>query len=260
MKTQEHHLSRRQVLSISALGCTVGLPGCATKANEPAASPPTPEKGEPKPMTTTIPALSGTHQMTPLPFSPSSLNGLSERLIRSHHENNYGGAVKNLNRVELELRQTNAETPAFVVAALRDRELTFRNSKSLHEAYFGNLGADGKCSGAVEKALAGAYGSLGRFEEHFRATGAGLGGWSGWVVLALELDTGALRTIGAGHHTQALAAGVPLLVMDMYEHSYQMDFGAAVPRYIDAFFNNVNWDKVNERMSRAERAVLALQG
>lgn len=211
-------------------------------------------------MTTTIPALAGAHQMSPLPFSPSSLNGLSERLISSHHENNYGGAVKNLNRVELELSRVNAETPPLLVAALRDRELTFRNSKSLHEAYFDNLGGDGKRSGSIEKVLASAYGTTARFEEHFRATGAGLGGGSGWVVLAFELDTGALRTIGATSHTQALSSGLPLLVMDMYEHSYQMDFGAAAPRYIDAFFNNVNWDKVNQRLSRAESAFAALQG
>lgn len=120
MTTHERNLSRRQVLSISALGCTVGLPGCATKATEPAAPLPTPDRGEPKHMPTTTPVLAGTHQMTPLPFSPSSLNGLSERLISSHHENNYGGAVKNLNRVELELHQMNGETPPLLVAALRD--------------------------------------------------------------------------------------------------------------------------------------------
>ena len=199
----------------------------------------------------TVPAvLTGDHRMLPLPFVAGSLNGISERMITSHHENNYAGAVRNLNRTEQELAQITRDTPPLLVAALRERELTFRNSKALHEAYFGNLGGDGRRSGAIETGLGEAYGSSSRWEEHFRATGSGLGGGSGWVMLSFELDTGSLRTAWSGHHTQALATGFPLLVMDMYEHSYQMDFGAAVPRYLDAFFANVRWDEVNARFER----------
>lgn len=206
------------------------------------------------------PALAGTHLPLPLPFAASSLRGLSERLITSHHDNNYGGAVKNLNRVEQELAAIGPDTPAFLVAALREKEITFRNSKALHEAYFGNLGGDGKRSGPVEAALAQAYGSSGTWEQHFRATGLGLGGGSGWVVLALELDTGALRTAASTNHTQALANATPLLVLDMYEHSYALDYGAAAARYVDAFLANVQWDEVNRRFERAARAAAALRG
>lgn len=205
-------------------------------------------------------ALAGSHKLVPLPFAPSALNGLSERLISSHHENNYGGAVKNLNRTEQELAQITPETPAFVVTALRDKELTFRNSKSLHELYFANLGGNGKRSGAIESALAESYGTTARWEQQMRATAAGLGGGSGWAVLAFELDSGAVRTVAAGNHTQTLALSVPLLVMDMYEHAYQLDFGAAAARYIDAFFANVNWDVVNARLERAQQARTALRG
>ncbi|MDB4980669.1 MAG: superoxide dismutase [Myxococcales bacterium] len=201
------------------------------------------------------PALAGKHEVAPLPFKAGSLHGLSERLITSHHDNNYASAVKNLNRVEQELSRANKDTPPFLVAALREKELTFRNSKSLHERYFANLGGDGKRSGPIEAALAEAYGSSAAWEEQFRATGAGLGGGSGWVVLALELDGGALRTVGAGNHTQALAMSIPLFVMDMYEHAYQMDFGAAAAKYIDAFFANSNWSEVNRRLDHALAAV-----
>ena len=204
-------------------------------------------------------ALSSRHSVEPLPFKPGSLNGLSERLIVSHHEKNYGGAVKTLNRVEQELAAVTAETPAFVVAALRERELTFRNSKTLHEAYFANLGGGGRPSGPIEAAIAEAYGSLGAWEAQFRATALGLGGGSGWVVLAFELDTGSLRTIGSGGHTQVLATAAPLFVLDMYEHSYQMDFGAEHARYVDAVFANANWDEVNRRLERARAAAVALR-
>jgi len=202
-------------------------------------------------------ALAGAHSVVPLPFSPGKLHGLSEKMLVSHHDNNYASAVKNLNRVEQELAKLSPETPPFLVAGLRDKELTFRNSKTLHEAYFANLGGDGRRSGAIESALSHAYGSTGKWEEQFRATGLGLGGGSGWVILAFELDTGALRTVAGGNHTQVLANAVPLLIMDMYEHAYQMDFGAAVPKYIDAFFANVRWDEVNHRLERAARTSAA---
>jgi len=205
-------------------------------------------------------ALTGSNVVLPLPFQPTALNGISEKMIVSHHDNNYAGAVKNLNKVELELAQITTDTPPFVVAGLRQSELTFRNSKTLHEAYFANLGGSGKRSGAIEKALTDTYGSTARWEEHFRATANGLGGGSGWVLLELELATGDLRTCWSGNHTQALSSALPLLVLDMYEHAYQMDFGAAAARYVDAFFANVNWDAVNHRLERALSAAKALRG
>ncbi|HVZ75487.1 MAG TPA: Fe-Mn family superoxide dismutase [Polyangia bacterium] len=239
-------INRREALTAASLaGATLALGERRAAA---AAPPPVP------------PALVGKNEVLPLPFAAGSLHALSERLMTSHHDNNYAGAVKNLNLVELDLARITKETPAFLVAALRERELTFRNSKTLHEAYFGNLGGDGKRSGPIEVALAQAYGSSAAWEAQFRATGAGLGGGSGWVVLALELDTGALRTIGAGNHTQALATAAPLFVMDMYEHAYQMDFGAAAAKYIDAFFANARWDEVNRRFERARAASAAWRG
>jgi superoxide dismutase, Fe-Mn family len=205
-------------------------------------------------------ALPANHAVIPLPFKATSLKGLSERLITSHHENNYGGAVKNLNRVEQELAAIKSDTPPLIVAALRERELTFRNSKTLHEAYFANLGGDGNRTGAIDAALSQAYEAASRWEEHFRLTGMGLGGGSGWVILALELETSALRTFWSGNHTQAPATSVPLLVMDMYEHSYQLDFGAQHAQYIDAFFANIRWEEVNRRFENAQRAAAALRG
>lgn len=256
---RDNELSRREALTTLALGGASLLAGCAgpQRVSAPSAHPSTPSRDPSMTMPT---ALAGNHTVVPLPFAPGSLNGLSERLISSHHENNYGGAVRNLNRVEQELSQITTDTPPFIVAALRERELTFRNSKTLHEAYFANLGGDGRRSGAIETALSQAYGATARWEQHMRATGMGLGGGSGWALLAFELDAGALRTVSSSNHTQVLATSVPLLVMDMYEHSYQMDFGAGVARYIDAFFANVNWDEVNRRFERAQRMSAVLRG
>jgi superoxide dismutase, Fe-Mn family len=235
-------MNRRTVLAtLAALPSALALAGRADAA---AAAPP--------------PAPSG-HAVRPLPFDPAKLKGLSERLLKSHHENNYGGAVKNLNKVEEELARVTKDTPGYLVGGLKERELLFSNSMVLHELYFGNLGGSGKASGSIERALAKEYGSLARWEEQFRATGASLGGGSGWAILDLNFQTGALRTHWSGNHTQASAFAQPLLVMDMYEHSYALDYGAAAAKYIDAFFQNIHWDEVNRRYEASQRALAALK-
>ena len=210
--------------------------------------------------TTPAPAgvLPGQHKPKPLPFDPTKLRGLSERLIVSHHENNYGGALKNLNKVEEELTRVTTDTPGFIVGGLRERELTFTNSVILHELYFVNLGGDGRIGGRILTDLGSAFGAIARWEELFRATGMSLAGGSGWTILDFNFHTGDLRTYWSGNHTQALASGHPLLVMDMYEHAYQMDYGAAASKYVDAFFRNINWDEVNRRLERARKAAATL--
>ncbi len=200
------------------------------------------------------PAYRGKHEVVPLPFDPKRLRGLSEKLIVSHHENNYAGALRNLNKVEVALAAVTRDTAPFVLAGLKERELTFSNSVTLHELYFGNLAGDGKAAGEIAKALAQTYGTLARWEEEFRAAGASLAGGSGWVILDFELATRTLRTHWSGNHTQTKAGSLPLLVMDMYEHAYQMDFGAAAGKYIDAFFENLRWEEVENRFGRALRA------
>jgi Fe-Mn family superoxide dismutase len=195
----------------------------------------------------------GQHVPTPLPFDPKKLRGISEKMIVSHWENNYGAAVKNLNKLEDELFRIDKNTPGFLVAGLKERELTFTNSIILHDLYFGNLGGDGKANGTAQTLLAETYGSFGRWEEIFRAVGSSLGGGSGWTVLEYNFHAGTLRTYWSGNHTQALAFGAPLLVMDMYEHAYQMDYGAAAAKYIEAFFQNIDWQRVNRRLDRAAK-------
>jgi superoxide dismutase, Fe-Mn family len=201
----------------------------------------------------------GGHAPVALPFDPKRLAGLSENLLVSHHDNNYAGAVKNLNAVELELARITTETPGFLVGGLRERELSFTNSVILHERYFANLGGGGKPAGAVKDAIAAAFGGFPRFEELFRATGLSLAGGSGWTILDLDFSTGDLRIYWAGNHTQSVAFGAPLLVLDMYEHAYQMDYGAAAAKYVDAFFANVAWSEVERRHARASAAWRALQ-
>lgn len=243
-------IDRRQFMGFSAAGIALGaaMPAAAGK------------KRRKKKRTLPPPTAAGKHTVKELPFDAGKLTGLSEALLVSHHDNNYAGAVKNLNKVELELAKVTADTPAFEVVALRERELLFTNSMILHEHYFANLGGDGKIDGDIETLIARTFGTVGAWEAAFRAAAMGLGGGSGWIVLALNFQTGDLRTYASQNHTQAVAFGQPLLVLDMYEHAYAIDYGAAHAKYIDAFFQNVSWDEVDRRLQRGRTAAAALLG
>jgi Fe-Mn family superoxide dismutase len=204
-------------------------------------------------MATPPPAFAGQHQPKPLRFDPARLDGLSERLIQSHWENNYQGSVRTLNTIEARLAAAVAD-PDFPPAAyggLKREELLRTGSIVLHEVYFDGLGGNGEAAGAIRDALTNAFGSFDTWLTDFKRTAAALGGGSGWVILALNNHTGQLHNYWAWDHMHAPAMGVPLLALDMYEHSYQMDYGAAAARYIDAFFRNVDWEVVDQRFASA---------
>ena len=198
-----------------------------------------------------VPAYRGANQIKPLPFEPGKLKGLSEKLITSHHQNNYGGAVKRLNQIQQQIGGLPKDATPYQMGAPKREELIATNSMILHEFYFGNLGGDGKASGTIVDLLKARYGSIEAWEHDFRLTSMALGGGSGWVILNYTPHDDAVHTYWSGDHTQNLAWGTPLLVMDMYEHAYQMDYGANAKSYIDAFFQNINWDEVNRRTEQA---------
>jgi superoxide dismutase, Fe-Mn family len=198
------------------------------------------------------PAYRGNHQPKPLPFDPAKLRGLSEKLLRSHHENNYTGAVKRLNLIQQQLGQLPKDAPPYQTGSLKREELIATNSMVLHEFYFGNLGGDGKASGTIADLIKAHYGSVETWEHDFRQTGLSLTGGSGWVVLAFDPHEQTVHTYWSWDHAHSLAWGTPLLVMDMYEHSYAMDYGADARGYIDAFFQNVKWEEVNRRAEQVK--------
>jgi Fe-Mn family superoxide dismutase len=190
-------------------------------------------------------------QVKPLPFDPAKLNGLSERLLRSHHENNYGGALRRLGQIEMQIAALPSNSPGFQIKGLKMEELIATNSVILHEEYFGNLGGNGKASGALQQAIGRDFGEFDRWEQEYRAVSNALGGGSGWAILSMNFRDGQLRNYIAFDHTDNVAFGRPILVNDMFEHAYHMDFGSAAARYVDAFMQNVNWDECNRRYEEA---------
>ncbi len=191
------------------------------------------------------------HEMQPLSYAASSLSGLSTRIIQSHWANNYGGSVRALNVVNKRLEEAlaDADTPAFIYNDLKREHLLRTGSVILHELYFDNLGGDGRAASDARSLIGAAFGDFDRWETEYKRIAAGLGGGSGWVMLGYNRHFKTLENYWMADHMHSPIETVPLLVMDMYEHSYQMDFGAATARYIDAFFANINWDTVMARVA-----------
>jgi Fe-Mn family superoxide dismutase len=203
-------------------------------------------------------ATQGTKPMSydakPIPFDPKHVNGLSEKLLTSHYENNYTGAVKRLNAITAQLAELDfAKAPNFVVNGLKREQLIAMNSMILHEIYFDCLAGSGAPSGALAQALARDFGGLERWKSEFSAIGKAEGGGSGWVILAYSPRDKRLVNQWAADHTTTLADGRPILVLDMYEHAYHMDYGAKAGAYVDAFMEGIKWEnaaKVFDRVSR----------
>ena len=192
-------------------------------------------------------------KIAPIACRPWMLNGLSERMIVSHYENNYGAAVRLLNAIRGELRDLcRAGVSGGLIKALRREELAAMDSVALHELYFSNLGGDGKITPRVAASLEADFGSVDAWRRDFVATARAMCGGSGWVQLSYCRRDRRLRNHAGLDDTQAIVDASPILVLDMYEHAYQIDFGANATAYIDAFMRNLDWTVVERRLLEAE--------
>jgi superoxide dismutase, Fe-Mn family len=182
----------------------------------------------------------------PLPFVPGTLGWLSDKLIVSHHDNNYAGAVKRLGTIQAQFAALDlAAAPGFTVNGLKREELIAWNSMILHELYFAGLTGGVAPSAPLARAIERDFGSQARWAAEFAAMGKALGGGSGWVLLTWSARERRLTNQWAADHTQTLAGATPLLALDMYEHAYAIDFGAKAAAYVDAFMKNASWGRAN---------------
>ena len=200
------------------------------------------------------PAPKPTYEIKPFSLDPKSVKGISEKILISHYENNYVGAVKRLTAIAAQLAELDySKAPGFVINGLKREELIAMNSMILHEAYFDSLGGGGAARGSLADALTRDFGSVERWRAEFSAMGKAEGGGSGWVLLMYSPRDKRLVNQWAADHTNAVAGGRPVIALDMYEHAYHMDYGAKADGYVDAFMEAINWDnavKLYERHSR----------
>ncbi|MDB5681857.1 MAG: manganese and iron superoxide dismutase [Sphingomonas bacterium] len=202
-----------------------------------------------------LPATAGAQASTftpqALPFDPSTITGLSAKLLTSHHDNNYVGAVKRLGAISSEFGKLDPATaPGFVLNGLKREELIAWNSMILHELYFAGLGAASKPGAKLGTAIERDFGSYTKWSAEFAALGKALGGGSGWVLLMWSERDRRLVNQWAADHTMTLAGATPVLALDMYEHAYALDYGAKAAAYVDAFMGAVNWTSADRRFAK----------
>lgn len=227
----ESGLDRRDLLKTGGLvGLAAALPAATVATGAAAAAP------------------AWSPQPVPLGFDPKGVPGLSEKLLVSHHDNNYVGAVKRLGAINAQLAALDPATaPTFTINGLKREELLAYNSMILHEVYFSQFGTPGRASGRLAAAIERDFGSEAAWRAQFSGIGKALGGGSGWVVLAWSTRDRRLVNQWAADHTMALAGSVPVLVLDMYEHAYAMDYGAKAAAYVDAVMAAFDWRAADRR-------------
>jgi Fe-Mn family superoxide dismutase len=205
-----------------------------------AAAPPTP------------PAPAPAFAPKPLPFDPKTITGLSEKLLVSHHDNNYVGAVTRLGNITKQFAALDPATaPNFTVNGLKREELIAWNSMILHELYFAGLGAPNRPGAALAAAIERDFGSDARWRAEFSGIGKALGGGSGWVLLSWSSRDRRLVNTWAADHTMTMAAATPIVALDMYEHAYAMDYGSRAAAYVDAVMATLNWKTADAVFAKA---------
>lgn len=184
-----------------------------------------------------------------LPFDPGALAGLSGPMLSTHHEKHYMGALKRLNEVRALLGGLAEPAEPYLFGALKREEMRLLNAMVLHELYFGNLGGQGKPGGAIKKAIESAYGTCARWRRDFMATALSLAPGPGWVCLTFLPRDRQLVNSWSPDGMVAMAQGVPLVVLDMYEHAYRADYGLDAHAYIGAFLANLDWAAADRRFA-----------
>ena len=176
--------------------------------------------------------------------------GLSETLLKTHF-GLYQGYVANTNKLLGTLRDAaltgKTATPEY--AELKRRLGWEFNGMRLHELYFENLGGDGVLGreGALAAQMTEDFGGPDEWTKDFKATGAMRG--IGWVVLYQDVNNGRLINFWINEHDTGHPTGCnPILVMDVFEHAYMLDYAAKRADYIEAFFRNINWEAAEGRL------------
>lgn len=198
------------------------------------------------------------YEPKPLPFA-QPLEGISANALAIHHDKLYVGYVKKMGEIAEKLKELSTGAADLSAAnqtyselrALKDGETFAVNGVYLHEHYFNVLGGSGKPGGALVDSLVEKHGSLEHFLAYFSACGMAA---RGWVVLAWDTHVGRLNIYtGDAHNQGGVWGAIPIIVLDVYEHAYFMDYGADRKAYIEVFWKNLNWEAANAAFERARK-------
>ena len=179
------------------------------------------------------------------------LEGISDDQLKAHFSL-YEGYVKKLNEIEEKLKKTDKSLTNYSFgeyAELKRRWAVPYNGTYFHEMYFDNLTKNGACSKKFEELATKSFGSLEEWKADVKATGLAV---PGWVITCIEQGSQRLVNVQImEHHIGFPVNHIPVLVLDTWEHAFFLDHKTNRGAYIDVFFNNINWQIVNERLDKA---------
>ncbi len=175
------------------------------------------------------------------------MEGFSDAILTNHF-GLYEGYVKNTNALLSLLDAKEVGTPEY--SELQRRFGWEWNGMRLHELYFGNMSGESTplSDGVLKTKLESVYGSVENWKKNFIGVGTMRG--IGWAVLAYDESNGRLFNIWVNEHDGGHLVGtVPLLVMDVFEHAFVLDYGLKRAEYVDAFFRHIDWAAVEARLA-----------
>ncbi len=201
------------------------------------------------------------HNLPELPYDYDSLKGISEDVVRFHHDKHHAGYIKGRNSAEQALAEAREKGDFSDIRSIKENESFNQSGQVLHNIYWENLGGPGgRPDGALLEKIQEDFGSFETFEEEFRAV-ATASGRSGWALLVYDMADGKLHTVLVDfHNVFAWWNVVPIMACDFWEHAYYYDQGPERGKYIDAFFQNINWENVSNRLEAAQAAYEQLEG
>lgn len=187
----------------------------------------------------------------PLPFNLRRIGNISEKALEIHHDKLYQGYVNKKNEIEEKLKTVDRATGNNVTysdfRSLKLEETFAANGVYLHEDYFSVLGGEGQSpldAPELSEAIAAEFGSVDAWVTDFKACGMSA---RGWAVLAYDTNDGRLHNyIGDMHNQGGVWGAIPVIVLDIYEHAYFIDYGSDRKTYIEDFMKNLDWKMANE--------------
>lgn len=191
---------------------------------------------------------------TLMPLAYKELPGLSEKQLAEHHSVLYAGYVKKTNEIRAALKETDLANVNATYSALRElkvEESFAVNGVKLHESYFESMSADKKSAeGLLQDWLVADFGSYEKWATEFAACGMAA---RGWVVLAFDFKDGRLHNYVADIHNQGgIWGAIPLIVLDVYEHAYFIDYATSRKKYIETFMSNLDFSAASQIVEKME--------
>ncbi|MBI2099436.1 superoxide dismutase [Candidatus Uhrbacteria bacterium] len=186
----------------------------------------------------------------PLPYK--ELKGISAKTLEIHHGKLYAGYVNKRNEIEDKLKSadlSSANQTYSELRALKVEETFAGNGAALHEAYFEGMGGSGgRPSGKLLSAIEAEWGNYEKWEAEFKACALAV---RGWVVLAYDTNDNRLHNyVGDAHNQGGMWGAIPVLVHDVYEHAYFIDYGSDRKTYVEAYMSNINWTAAEKIYSK----------